>query len=234
MRRPRSSSVPSQRLTLERTAHSFQQTLTSFAVASNRDAADLRFVGLSRDPSNPGSSGQRLEVIDLPPASHAAFLERSILVSSTPDKHATYSIPVGSSHLDDAAPLDVPPASDRRLSISPATPALQISIDPLARSPQTTERGRSLSLAGLLPPLGDRNHTPRPSNMLMRRMSNGGVMQLVSPSAVDEMGLRSLGTDMSVVVRERVEAGYGSDPLVNAGLSDAGVKEFWLWVTRSS
>lgn len=216
-----------------RAARSFQQTPTSFAFASSGDSAELRFVGLSRDSANPGSSGQRLEIIDLPPASHSAFLERSILVSSSPDKHSTYSIPVGSSTLDDSDPLDSLAAAHRRLSISPATPALQISVDPLVRSPQITDRGRTLSLAGLLPPQTDRNLTPRPSNMLMRRISSGGVVQLVAPNAADEMGLRSLSTDMSVVVRERVEAGYGSDPLVNAGLSDAGVKEFWLWVTRA-
>ncbi|BGO95319.1 hypothetical protein JCM10020v2_007033 [Rhodotorula toruloides] len=217
----------------DRKTRSFQQTPTSFAFASSGDSAELRFVGLSRDSANPGSSGQRLEIIDLPPASHSAFLERSILVSSSPDKHSTYSIPVGSSTLDDSDPLDSLAAAHRRLSISPATPALQISVDPLIRSPQTTDRGRTLSLAGLLPPQTDRNLTPRPSNMLMRRISSGGVVQLVAPNAADEMGLRSLSTDMSVVVRERVEAGYGSDPLVNAGLSDAGVKEFWLWVTRA-
>ncbi|BGP35160.1 hypothetical protein JCM10296v2_006990 [Rhodotorula toruloides] len=217
----------------DRKTRSFQQTLTSFAFASSSDSAELRFVGLSRDSANPGSSGQRLELIDLPPATNSAFLERSILVSSSPDKHSTYSIPVGSSTLDDSDPLDSLAAAQRRLSISPAIPALQISVDPLIRSPQTTERGRTLSLAGLLPPQTDRNLTPRPSNMLKRRVSSGGVVQLVAPSAADEMGLRSLGTDVSVVVRERVEAGYGSDPLVNAGLSDAGVKEFWLWVTRA-
>ncbi|BGP27454.1 hypothetical protein JCM10295v2_006422 [Rhodotorula toruloides] len=219
----------------DRKTRSFQQTLTSFAFASSRDAAELRFVGLSRDSANPGSSGQRLELIDLPPTSHSAFLERSILVSSSPDKHTTYSIPVGSSTLEDTDVLDSLSAHQRRLSISPATPALQISVDPLVRSPQTTERGRTLSLAGLLPPLtaADRNLAPRPSNMLMRRISSSGVVQLVGSDAADEMGLRSLGTDMAVVVRERVEAGYGSDPLVNAGLSDAGVKEFWLWVTRA-
>lgn len=39
---------------------------------------------------------------------------------------------------------------------------------------------------------------------------------------------------MSVVIRQRVDAGYGSDALVNASLSgEGGIAEFWHWVARA-
>ncbi|BGP43197.1 hypothetical protein JCM10449v2_007225 [Rhodotorula kratochvilovae] len=213
-------------------------SLVSFAFAHTPSASehDLHFVGLSRDSSNPGSSGQRLELVTLPAAPHAAFLERGLLLTTSTDAHTVVSVPQSSSALT----IDEHPASAADLGISPTTPAaLQLSVDPLSPPP---DRGRSLSLAGLAPPAAavDRNATPRPSHpgMLLRRVSSGPLLQLASPfdgahAAVGGAGLAALATDMSVVIRQRVDAGYGSDALVNAALSDGGIAEFWQWVARA-
>lgn len=69
--------------------------------------------------------------------------------------------------------------------------------------------------------------------MLLRQDSAPDLLQGGGPSSLDESGLYNLSTDISVVLRERVEAGYGSDAMVNANLSEAGVREFWLWVART-
>ena len=79
----------------------------------------------------------------------------------------------------------------------------------------------------------------------MRRVSSGPVstLHLAGSPAVTGLdsagaggggGLAALATDMSVVIRQRVDAGYGSDALVNASLSgEGGIAEFWHWVARA-
>ncbi|GAA5891466.1 hypothetical protein JCM8208_007290 [Rhodotorula glutinis] len=238
----------------DRQTHAFQHSLISFAFARTPSSSphDLHFVGLSRDSSNPGSSGQRLELVTLPAAPHAAFLERGILLTTSTDEQTVLAVPSSSAlAAADAAEgehaIALPSADPHNTSISPHTPAaLQLSVDPL--SPQL-DRGRQLSLAGLLHPV-DRNATPRPGlpgGGLLRRISSGPVPQLgasSSPaggahgefgggSSSTSGGLAALATDMSVVIRQRVDAGYGSDALVNAALCDGGIAEFWQWVARA-
>ncbi|GAA6055035.1 hypothetical protein JCM3770_006705 [Rhodotorula araucariae] len=224
----------------DRQTRSFQHALVSFAFAHapSTSAHDLHFVGLSRDSSNPGSSGQRLELVTLPAAPHAAFLERGLLLTTSTDSYTVVSVPSAASLAVDDHAVAATTADLAHASISPATPAaLQLSVDPL--SPHS-DRGRSLSLAGLAPPSAavDRNATPRPSHpgMLLRRVSSGPLLQLASPfdgAAADTGGLGALAADMSVVIGQRVDAGYGSDALVNAALSDGGIAEFWQWVARA-
>ncbi|GJN93780.1 hypothetical protein Rhopal_006838-T1 [Rhodotorula paludigena] len=225
----------------DRKTRPFQHSLTSFAFANVPTASphDLHFIGLSRDSTSPGSSGQRLEMVSLPAAPHAAFLERGVLLTSSTASQATFSIPTGASIVNggsnDNVALDL--GDD---PLSPTTPAAaQLSADP--HSPPQ-DRGRALSLIGVLSPPAavDRNATPRPTHpgMALRRISSttGEILQLTSSSsALDAAGLRSLGTDMSVILRQRVEAGYGSDALVNASLcgAEGGIAEFWHWIARA-
>lgn len=239
-------------------ARAFQHSLISFAFARAPSSSphDLHFVGLSRDSSNPGSSGQRLELVKLPASPHAAFTERGIVLTTSTDEQTFLSVPSSSqlAAADGEHAVTLPATDPHNTSISPHTPAaLQLSVDPL--SPQL-DRGRQLSLAGLLHPV-DRNATPRPGlpgGGLLRRISSGPVPQLAgssSPSgpgaagagahgaldgcatASTSGGLAALATDMSVVIRQRVDAGYGSDALVNAAMCDDGIAEFWQWVARA-
>lgn len=90
----------------------------------------------------------------------------------------------------------------------------------------------------------DRNSTPRPGGPL-RRISSGAVLPSSAaaeaaaaresePTREGKASLTGLATDMSVVLRERIEAGYGGDATTNAALSEGSVREFWLWVARTS
>ncbi|GAA5940235.1 hypothetical protein JCM3775_004407, partial [Rhodotorula graminis] len=174
----------------DRQTHAFQHSLISFAFARTPSSSphDLHFVGLSRDSSNPGSSGQRLELVTLPAAPHATFLERGILLTTSTAEQTVLAVPSSSALAAAAVAAEgehagaVPSADPHNSSISPHTPAaLQLSVDPL--SPQL-DRGRQLSLAGLLHPV-DRNATPRPGlpgGGLMRRISSGPVPQLAASS----------------------------------------------------
>ncbi|GAA5990362.1 hypothetical protein JCM10908_007333 [Rhodotorula pacifica] len=212
----------------DRRTRPYQHPLISFAFASppaKRDTIEL--VGLARDTTSAGSGSQRLEIVSVPDSPVACFLERSLLVTDRLDTSRTFPIPA-------AEPQDGEEADGRELDgakpalptgPSPKTPALQLALSP-------PDRGRTLSLAGLTSSGIDRNQTPRPSMMLLRQDSAGDLLHSGGPSSSDESGLYNLSTDMSVVLRERVEAGYGSDPMVNANLSEAGVREFWLWVAR--
>ncbi|GAA6009198.1 hypothetical protein JCM10207_004304 [Rhodosporidiobolus poonsookiae] len=210
----------------DRQTRAFSHPLTSFTFAPQSHASTLQFVGVSRESAHPGSSGHRLELLDLPADPQVGFLERGVVLStSAPTPIVTHSIPF--------APIenvDEPEAADLALVASPAPPHAQLPSSP-------PERGRALSLAGLPPLVIDRNKTPRPSGML-RRISSGAVA-LAPDVSFDVAGststssLRTLGSDMSVVLRERIEAGYGSDAAVNASLSEGSVSEFWKWIARA-
>ncbi|BGP17039.1 hypothetical protein JCM10213_000325 [Rhodosporidiobolus nylandii] len=209
----------------------FQQSLSSFAFApapaSSSASSPLSFIGVSRDSTAPGSSGTRLEVLDLPSDPQVGFLERGLLLaSSAAAPPAVFPVP--------AVPQEAPEDDDNHPALATSPAAAPSAV--LPASPR--DRGRTLSLAALPPLAIDRNTTPRPSGF-MRRISSGAILQLpAGPVELDRAdgagSLSGMSTDMSVVLRERIEAGYGADALVNAALSDPGsVREFWLWIARA-
>lgn len=204
-------------------AQPLNNALISFAFATpTTSASQISLLGLSRDTSSAGSSAQRLEILDIPSAPSASLLERSVVITAETGEVKRFDIP----NAEEAEEVDFGAVREPS-GPTPRTPALQLALSP-------RDRGRRLSLAGAAAPMMDRNQTPRPSAMLLRQESAGDVLQGAGPSALDATGLYNLSTDMSVVLRERVEAGYGSDPMTNAQLSEAGVREFWLWVARES
>ncbi|GAA5907972.1 hypothetical protein JCM6882_001541 [Rhodosporidiobolus microsporus] len=219
----------------------FQQSLSSFAFApSSSTSSSLNFIGVSRDTSAPGSSGHRLELVDLPSDVHVGFLERGLVLSTALSQPlASFPVPAPSVAAAAAAALgDDPDEPDYPLT-SPAPPPALV----LPTSPR--DRGRTLSsLAGLPPLVIDRNQTPRPSGGMLRRVSSGAILQLppgagrgggeVGRTARDgPASLTGLSTDISAVLRERIEAGYGGDAAVNAALSEGSVREFWEWIARA-
>jgi hypothetical protein len=222
-------------------ARLFQHPLISFAFASpsSKSSTAIELVGLARDTSSAGSGSQRLEIVSVPDTPIADFQERSLLIADRLSSAHSYPIPTAEAReAEDAADVrDVVGGGKAagQTGPSPRTPALHLALSP-------PDRGRTLSLGGLSSPGVDRNQTPRPTTVLLRQDSAANLLQGGGggggggggPSSLDESGLYNLSTDISVVLRERVEAGYGSDPMVNANLSDAGVREFWLWVARVS
>ncbi|GAA6043670.1 hypothetical protein JCM8097_008599 [Rhodosporidiobolus ruineniae] len=219
-------------------------SLTSFtfvpsSLSSSSNDPSLRFLTLSRETSHPGSSGHSLSLLTLPSDPCVSFLERGLALSSSSSAPpATFSIPPPS-----AADLHAADEPDQ-VGQSPVPPtALSLAMSP------PPDRGRTLSLAGLPPLVIDRNQTPRPGGAgpgMMRRISSGAVLQLPGASTrlAAEVGdgeggiggeadLSALASDMSGLVRERIEAGYGGDAATNAALSEGGVREFWLWVARA-
>lgn len=180
-------------------ARSFQQPLTSFAIINSpMDSTATHFLGVSRDTSSPGTSGHRLEVIHLPSARHAAFLDRGLLVSS-----------------------EAAPSGFSTFHIEPPPPELPFAGGAEGESPEGLKkhrtllaRGRTLSLNVASLPQFDRNLTPRPSGSVTpRRLSRTG--EATSGPAEEDMlsrsGLAALSTDVSVTLRQNVERGYGSD-----------------------
>ncbi|TKA54810.1 hypothetical protein B0A53_02619 [Rhodotorula sp. CCFEE 5036] len=223
----------------DRQTRLFQHPLISFAFASpsSKSSTAIELVGLARDTSSAGSGSQRLEIVSVPDTPIADFQERSLLIADRLSSAHSYPIPTAEAReAEDAADVrDVVGGGKAagQTGPSPRTPALHLALSP-------PDRGRTLSLGGLSSPGVDRNQTPRPTTVLLRQDSAANLLQGGGggggggggPSSLDESGLYNLSTDISVVLRERVEAGYGSDPMVNANLSDAGVREFWLWVAR--
>lgn len=217
-------------------ARPFQHPLISFAFASpsSKPSTAVELVGLARDTSSAGSGSQRLEMVSVPDTPIADFQERSLLIADQLSSARSYPIPTAEAcEAEDAADVRdvVGGKAAGPTGRSPRTPALHLALSP-------PDRGRTLSLGGLSSPGVDRNQTPRPTTVLLRQDSAANLLPGGSggggnPSSLDESGLYNLSTDISVVLRERVEAGYGSDPMVNANLSDAGVREFWLWVARA-
>ncbi|GAA5824598.1 hypothetical protein JCM11251_000490 [Rhodosporidiobolus azoricus] len=220
----------------DRKTRPFQSSISSFAFApsSSSHPSAVNFIGVSRDTSAPGSSGHRLELVDLPADQHVGFLERGLVLSSALSQPvASFPVPSPSAVVEELDDLDLP-------ATSPAPPPALV----LPTSPPR-DRGRTLSsLAGLPPLVLDRNQTPRPTGGMMRRISSGAILQL-PPGAgrAGELERRSSGgvpanlsgmsTDISVVMRERIEAGYGGDATVNAALSEGSVREFWDWIARA-
>ncbi|GAA5852823.1 hypothetical protein JCM8547_004697 [Rhodosporidiobolus lusitaniae] len=213
--------------------------LTSFAfmpssLSSASSPHSLRFIGLSRDSSNPGSSSHRLDTLALPSEPYLGFLERGVVLStSLSSLVSTIPVPPNTGESTTFDDLD-PTSSHANGAPSPAPlPAVVLPTSP-------RDRGRTLSLAGLPPLVIDRNQTPRPSGM-MRRISSGAVLTFAGPAEEEEeekgeggkSSLSGMNTDISVLVRERIEAGYGGDATVNAALSEGSVREFWLWIARS-
>ncbi|GAA5975273.1 hypothetical protein JCM11641_005912 [Rhodosporidiobolus odoratus] len=214
----------------------FQQPLTSFAFApssTSRNSSCLRFLGVSRDSSSPGCSGHLLDSFEVEASPHVGFLERGLVLSATTTlSPLTFDVPP--STVEDADEED-----ERNVTTlaSPARTSLAL------HSTSPPDRGRSLSLAGFPPLLVDRDQTPRPSGPI-RRISGGAMLQIPNEATATEdlprqpqlwarSSLSGLSSDISVLLRERIEAGYGSDASVNATLSDGSVKEFWLWVARA-
>ncbi|GAA5938473.1 hypothetical protein JCM1841_006104 [Sporobolomyces salmonicolor] len=207
----------------DRRTRSFQQSLTSFAFASSSNpSSSLRIIGLSRDNANPGSSGHRLEIVDLPPPPRFAFVERGLLTTSSSDSNRFqfFSVPV-----DRHAGMDEPDLPEPGLAGS----TQPLSTPPSQPFPNPFERGRALSFT--LGPV-DRNATPRPRGLL-QRMSIGVDGDLPGETAADGAGISALASDMSFVLRQRVACGYGSDALHNAGMSESSIAEFWRWVARA-
>lgn len=225
-------------LTSSPPARNFQHPLTSFSfINSPLDPLTTHFIGVSRDTSSPGTSGHRLEVIELPPTRHASFLDQGLLVTSeqAPSGFSTFHIEPPPPELPSAATAD----ADSPEGLKGNLPLFS--------------RGRTLSLNVASLPTYDRNQTPRPSGSVTpRRLSRTG--EPLAGSAEQDMlsrsGLAALSTDISVTMRQNVERGYGSDvsflrrssrpladretlqALVNASLFDPPIAEFWSWIAR--
>jgi hypothetical protein len=50
----------------------------------------------------------------------------------------------------------------------------------------------------------------------------------------EDSDINALAEDMSVLLRQRVVSGYGSDAHKNVGLCEASLAEFWRWIGRES
>lgn len=177
------------------TARQFQHPLSSFAcLDSLTHPASTHYLGVSRDTSSPGSSGHRLEVIEAPAPRQTAFLDGAVLFEdrNEPTGLTTLYIPrPASAHTPDQ-PLEAPEISLSR---------------------PTLDRGRRLSLD--VSNIGfDRHQTPRPSGSVTpRQLSRNGqpVLSTRDPERLGRLGLTALSADISSLMRERIERGYGSD-----------------------
>lgn len=169
-------------------AGQFQLPLASFAFAQSPKSSLTHFVGVSRDASNPGSSGHRIEIVAMHHASQSGFLERSIVLSDSTISTGLSTLPIPALASPDDPDLA---ASERRPSI---------------------DRGRSLSFGSVVPTGVDKGVTPRPSGSVTpRRLSRIRADEGPREEVPGVEGLAALATDPSVVLRDRVEQGYGAN-----------------------
>lgn len=189
----------------------FRSPLSSFAfaISPNPDSpSSTSFVGLSREGGNPGTSGHRLEILPMVDSPSSSFFEHGVAISSHPTLLKKVVIP---------------------------SPALADETRPLVAStsklPHEEYPGRPIGVEYLHK---DRNETPRPSSGT-RHASRVRGERISSENMTEEFvrGMAALGKDPSVLVRDNVTRGYGSNALVNASLFDSPLSDFWMWIHRA-
>lgn len=194
-----------------RTARSFQYPLASFSFAQSSSASptSTHFIGVSRDTASPGTSGHRIEIVELLTPQQCAFLETSLVISN--DGHfSTVEIPTTTAAVLAEEEFSQAPLIGPRVSTETTNTIMG-------------SRGRSLSLTSIqvpgmafapgLQPHG-RSSTPRPSGSVTpRRLSRARKVteESVELDALSFGGLKSLSSDPAVLLRVWVEKGYGSN-----------------------
>ncbi|KAI5476236.1 WD repeat protein YBl104C-like protein [Pseudohyphozyma bogoriensis] len=179
----------------------FQHALSSFAFINSpsvSSSSSTHFIGVSRDVANPGSSGHRIETLEYHHEQVCGFLERGIVVPHD-GKLRSFELPAADGDLED---------DDGATPDANGGPG---------------GRGRAFSLE-LEDARFDRNETPRPGDSAPRRQSRLRQGSLGAADAGLESGrLGALRRDVGVVLRERVEKGYGGNASVNAELGDTDI-----------
>ncbi|GAA5930847.1 Sea4p [Sporobolomyces koalae] len=207
----------------DRRSQAFNQALSSFAFApaSSNLSPPIRIVGLSRETTGPGSTGHRLEMISLPHPPHFDFLERGIIASSSNSF----------SHLQSFQVMTEEPVHAHTHGLLP--PPQSPRSAPLALDgTNTTIRGRGHTLASNSDAV-DRNATPRPTAQLQRHPSTEAHVTDFANEEEGTADFDALAEDMSVLLRQRVVNGYGSDAHKNVNLCEASLAEFWRWIGRA-
>ncbi|KDE04060.1 hypothetical protein MVLG_05499 [Microbotryum lychnidis-dioicae p1A1 Lamole] len=229
---PGSESIQMPVLFEDRRPKAFAAPLTSFTYAiSPLHPKRTQFLGISRDTATPGNSGHRLEVIEMPRIPQAAFLEDGVLLSSDAGLECVRMGPA--------------PVGSRRGSLAADDDEDEES--PTRKVKAVLDRGRSLSLSSIVKPI-DRNQTPRPGGPkeALLQASGGSVtprgvsrtreaaQKLASELATNIDNLEGLRSDVSMLYRERLARGYGSNPMKNASLAESSsLSEFWTWIARA-
>ncbi|SCV72847.1 BQ2448_4384 [Microbotryum intermedium] len=229
---PGSESIQMPVLFNDRRPKAFAAPLTSFTYAiSPLHPNRTQFLGISRDTATPGNSGHRLEVIAMPRIPHAAFLEDGMLLS-------------GDDGLE-CVRMGPPTAGSRRGSV--AADDEDDDDSPTRKTKALLDRGRNLSLSSIVKAV-NRNQTPRPggTNVALLQTSGGSVtprgssktrdaaQKLASELANNIDNLEGLRSDVSVLYRERLARGYGSNPMTNASIAESpSLSEFWTWIARA-
>lgn len=225
----------------------FQHPLVSFAFANSpNSSSSIHLLGVSRDSANPGTSGHRIEIVELLSRQHCQFLEKS-LVLSTANSFSTIDIipsPMNSNGDNNGNGEEDGSAGrylGRRDSRVSDTSIL------VGNGINTGGRGRSLSLTSIYIPAtkgsgktGEeerkRNETPRPSGSVTPRRLSRDRLETVEPLAINSVGYGGLGAlarDPAVTLREKVDCGYNSNPALNALLVESSsLREFWTWIAR--
>ncbi|KAM0753350.1 hypothetical protein T439DRAFT_323988 [Meredithblackwellia eburnea MCA 4105] len=216
----------------------FQYTLSAFAFASSASHSNsTHFIGVSRDTANPGTSGQKIEIIELLDSQYSGFTSESLVVPTEyqPTGFKSFNLKTPES---DAARAALEAARE-----SPAELAREgddiLDGTPTFNEQRRLDRGRSLSLSSVLAPLNltnvERSQTPRPPGASALR-----TLSRVRAEAtdVDIDGLAALAKDQSIILRDRVEQGYGASAITNATLGeemqiDTSMAEFWKWIARA-
>lgn len=219
---------------------------SSFATSPNCSSSSTHLLGVSRDSSNPGTSGHRLEIVELLSHQHCGFLEKSLVFStaeafSTIDIIPSPMISSGENNVDgeeDGSGGRYLGRRDSRVSDTSILVGNGINIG---------GRGRSLSLTSVYIPatkgLGKsteddkrRNENPRPSGSVTPRRLSKERIETAEPLAINSVGYGGLGAlarDPAVTLREKVDCGYNSNPALNALLVESSsLREFWTWIAR--
>ncbi|SCZ92063.1 BZ3500_MvSof-1268-A1-R1_Chr5-3g08312 [Microbotryum saponariae] len=229
---PGSESIQMPVLFDDRRPKAFAAPLTSFTYAiSPLHPKRTQFLGISRDTATPGNSGHRLEVIEMPRIPHAAFLEDGMLLSSDAGLECVRMGPA--------------PVGSRRGSLAADDDEDEDS--PTRKVNALLDRGRSLSLSSIVKVI-DRNQTPRPGGPKEAPLQTSGgsvtprgasrtreaAQKLASELATNIDNLEGLRSDVSMLYRERLARGYGSNPMKNASLAESSsLGEFWTWIARA-
>ncbi|KAL8279216.1 hypothetical protein RQP46_008472 [Phenoliferia psychrophenolica] len=212
----------------------FHLPLTSFAYATSpADSTAIHFIGISRDTANPGSSGHRLEIVNLPGQQLSGFTSSGLVVPTDLDRSGfrTFDLRT-SSHDDPQVEEPTSPDEDASDRVPP----------PTTGTGSTWGRGRSLSLTSIFSSAAQaqRDDTPQPSGSVTPRRLSRIRDEAEGTGEIDVGGLAALGKDQSIVLRERVEKMYGPIATTNAAMADGpnpliddSTAEFWKWIARA-
>lgn len=209
-------------------ARAFQHPLSSFAFANstNSSPASLNLLGVSRD--------SKLEIIELTSPQHCTFLERSLVLPTGNDFTTIKIKPAPIPSLNNNTEEELDGGNNR--AISRRDSRISAESNSGGNNVGNINRGRSLSLSSVYVPSGSnlkgeeeerrrRNETPRPSGSTnTRRISQDRNVneneeeddhdRVVEPLAMNSVGyggLSALARDPSIVLREWVDRGYGSN-----------------------